>query len=62
MAFAADILPVQIRTDLTVFIQGIPWNLTKREARKLARVIAALENETPLPPSLQLPPPSNPIP
>jgi hypothetical protein len=50
-------LPVFLRTDLTVYIQGIPWNLTNREARKLVRVIEALRNETPLPPSHQLPSP-----
>jgi len=53
-----DSLPVQLRTDLVVFIQGIPWDLTKREADKLRRVIMAMENETPLPPSRQLPPPT----
>ena len=54
-----DILPVQLRTDLIVYVQGIPWNMTKRETRKLMRVIKALENEVPLPPSRQLPPPNH---
>lgn len=51
------VFPVQIRTDLTVYIQGLPWDLTPKEARRIARIIKAFENETPLPPSRQLPPP-----
>jgi hypothetical protein len=36
------IIPIQIRSDLTVYIQGIPHDLTPVEAEKLSRVILAL--------------------
>ncbi|MFL5254206.1 MAG: hypothetical protein ACJ8AI_15165 [Rhodopila sp.] len=35
------ILPIQLRDDVTVFIQGIPHDLTQAEAEKIARVIEA---------------------
>jgi hypothetical protein len=52
----APVMPIQIRTDLTVFIQGIPWDLSKREATKLARVVEAMVNPEP-PKRLMLPHP-----
>jgi hypothetical protein len=36
------IVPVQIRPDLTVRIQGLPHDLTQAEADKIARVVLAL--------------------
>lgn len=48
------IITIQIRTDLVVRIQGIPWNLTKREAAKIVNVVSALTFEAPLPPSHRL--------
>lgn len=41
----SEILPVPIRPDLVVFIQGIPLDLTPDEADKIARVIRALASE-----------------
>ena len=42
--FEADqnIIPIQIRKDLTVKIQGIPWDLTSEEANKIKNVVVAL--------------------
>jgi hypothetical protein len=37
-----DILPIQIREDVTVQIAGIPHDLTREEAQKIARVVLAL--------------------
>jgi hypothetical protein len=37
-----DILPIQIREDLTVQIAGIPHDLTREEAEKIARVVLAM--------------------
>lgn len=34
-----DIIPIQIRPDHFVYIQGIPHDLTTREATKLANII-----------------------
>lgn len=48
------IISIRIRTDLMVHIQGIPWDLTAREAAKIRKVIDALTFEAPLPPSRQL--------
>ena len=39
---AHTILPVRIREDLTVFIQGIPHDLTETEATKIANVVRAM--------------------
>ena len=36
------IIPIQIRPDVTVRIQGIPHDLTQAEANKLAAVVIAL--------------------
>ena len=52
------IISIQIRTDLIVRIQGIPWNLTKREAAKITSVVSALTFEVPLPTSHQIAPPA----
>jgi site-specific recombinase XerD len=38
----ANIIPIPIRADLTVFIQGLPFDLTESEARKIAGVITAM--------------------
>jgi hypothetical protein len=40
-----DILPIQIREDVTVQIAGIPHDLTREEAAKIARVVLALATE-----------------
>jgi hypothetical protein len=37
-----DILPIQIRPGLTVQIAGIPHDLTREEAEKIARVVMAM--------------------
>jgi hypothetical protein len=37
-----DILPIQIRPDLIVQIAGIPHDLTREEAEKIARVVMAM--------------------
>lgn len=39
-------LPVPIRGDLTVQIQGIPFDLTKSEATKIANVVLAMATES----------------
>ena len=36
------VIPVQIRENLTVYIQGLPWNLTKQEAAKIAAVVLSM--------------------
>lgn len=36
-----SILPIQIRAETTVFIQGLPYDLTEAEAAKIANVIKA---------------------
>lgn len=41
-----DVMPIEIRPGLTVLIKGIPWDLTKAEADKLANVITALGGAT----------------
>jgi len=42
---SANILPIQIRQDLTIHIQGIPFDLTKAEAQRVANVILALAGD-----------------
>jgi hypothetical protein len=37
-----SIFPIPIRKDLTVFVQGLPFDLTEAEARKIASVIQAM--------------------
>jgi hypothetical protein len=39
---ASSILPIPIRVDLTVHIQGLPFDLTEAEAKKIASVIQAM--------------------
>lgn len=39
---ASNILPIQIRADLTVYIQGLPFDLSEAEARKIAAVVTAM--------------------
>lgn len=44
-----EIIAIQIREDLVVRIHGIPWNMTKEEAKKIADVVAALgDSEAPV--------------
>jgi len=40
--FSTDLVPIQIRADCTVYIQGLPRDLTKAEALKIAAVVMAL--------------------
>lgn len=40
-----NIIPIPIRADLVVHIEGVPFNLTGAEARRIANVILALANE-----------------
>ena len=39
---AVSIMPIQLRADLTVYVQGLPFDLTLAEANKLANVMKAL--------------------
>ncbi len=39
---AGLIVPIPIRVDLTVHVQGIPFDLTEAEARKIAAVVTAM--------------------
>jgi hypothetical protein len=39
---ASSILPIPIRSDLTIYIQGLPYDLTATEAKKIASVIQAM--------------------
>jgi len=39
---AGLIVPIPIRPDLTVHVQGIPFDLTEAEARKIAAVVTAM--------------------
>jgi hypothetical protein len=41
-AGAGLIVPIPIRPDLTVHVQGIPFDLTESEARKIAAVVTAM--------------------
>jgi hypothetical protein len=41
-AAAGHILPIPIRPDLTIQIQGLPFDLTEAEARKIAAVVTAM--------------------
>lgn len=38
----SNILPIPIRHDLIVYIQGLPYDLTESEARKIAGVVSAM--------------------
>lgn len=39
---ATSILPIPLRADLTIFIQGLPFDLTESEAKKIANVVTAM--------------------
>ena len=39
---ASSILPIPIRSDLTIHIQGLPFDLTEAEAKKIASVVQAM--------------------
>jgi hypothetical protein len=39
---ADSIMPIRIRTDLTVYIQGLPFDLTEAEAKKISSVVQAM--------------------
>ncbi|HWW27643.1 MAG TPA: hypothetical protein VNZ85_17295 [Caulobacter sp.] len=39
---SSNILPIPIRADLTIYIQGLPFDLTETEARKIAGVVSAM--------------------
>jgi hypothetical protein len=39
---AANILPIPLRSDLVVRIQGLPFDMTAAEAKKIANVVLAL--------------------
>lgn len=39
---SAGVIPIPVRADLTVHIQGIPFDMSMAEARKIANVILAL--------------------
>lgn len=41
----SDILPIALREDLVVYIQNLPLDLTRQEARKISRVVQALADE-----------------
>lgn len=41
-AASSSILPIPLRADLTVHVQGLPFNLTPAEAKKIAAVIQAM--------------------
>jgi hypothetical protein len=43
---ASSILPIPIRADLTVRVQGLPFDLTAAEAKKIASVIQAMAMPT----------------
>jgi hypothetical protein len=44
---AVNIIPISIRADLTVHVQGIPFDMTAKEAQRIANVIIALANGDP---------------
>lgn len=39
---SSSIIPIPIRPDVTVFIQGLPYDLTEAEATKIANVVRAM--------------------
>jgi hypothetical protein len=41
-SMANSILPIPIRADLTIHIQGLPFDLTEAEANKIASVVRAM--------------------
>lgn len=43
---SSSILPIPLRADLTIHIQGLPFDLTQAEAKKIASVVQAMAMET----------------
>jgi hypothetical protein len=43
---ASNILPIPLRADLTVRIQGLPFDMTLSEAKKIANVVLAMATDT----------------
>lgn len=41
-AAGTGIIPIAIRSDLTIHVQGLPFDLTAREAKKIANVVLAM--------------------
>lgn len=41
-----NIFPIQLRPDLVVRIQGLPFDLTEAEARRISNVVMAMANPT----------------
>lgn len=41
-AASSNILPIPLRVDLTIHVQGLPFDLTQAEAKKIAAVIQAM--------------------
>lgn len=39
--FYDTVMPIQLRPDLTVYISGIPWDLSPAEAKRLTTIIDA---------------------
>lgn len=44
---SSNILPIPLRVDLTVFIQGLPFDLSAQEARKISNVVLAMAPSDP---------------
>jgi hypothetical protein len=42
----SSILPIPIRPNITVFVQGLPYDLTESEATKIANVVRAMAMPT----------------
>ena len=42
----SDILPIPIRSDTVVYVQNLPLDLSTEEARKIARVVQALADDS----------------
>lgn len=43
--FEPQIIEIPIRPPMVVRIHGIPWDLTREEAEKIARIVKAYANE-----------------
>jgi hypothetical protein len=39
---ASSVLPIPIRPEITIYVQGLPYDLTEAEANKIANVIKAM--------------------
>lgn len=42
---AGEVIPIRIRSDQTVYVHGIPHDLTKAEAKRLGEVVGAYVSE-----------------